>query len=98
MIGLAGSVPAFLLSACASDPNVVAKAVQLPPVSRELTRRIDAPLCDPSVKADYSTEEIEASRQCWKAAFGDAAARHESLSAATRAREKAMGRLAKKGS
>lgn len=82
------------LAACAPSA-VVTKAVTLPAVAPALLEPVKAPLCDLSVKEEYSVEEIEASRKCWKAAFGDVRNRHNSLRSAVRVREQAATALAK---
>lgn len=72
-----------------------AQAVELPPVPKQLTEKIAAPLCELQPRQDYSTEELRAAIDCWRASFGNAVEKHDSLAAAVRVRERATGRLAR---
>jgi hypothetical protein len=72
---------------------VVATALALPPVSPQLMTPIRAPLCELAPREDYSAEEVKASLDCWKASFGDAAYRYDTLRAAVRVREKKAAEL-----
>lgn len=72
----------------------MAQYAVLPEVPPQLKRKIPTPRCDLAKgRADYATEEVDASRTCWRAGFLNAQRRVNALVAAVEAREKAAREL-----
>ncbi len=88
------SVLASLQSACAKNV-LMAQAVMLPPIARDLKTPIPPPVCALKVKDDYSVAEVVRSLDCWQAAYGKVIARYDKLRSAVSVREKAAAAIEK---
>lgn len=78
----------------------MAEAVSAPAVAPQLMRAPAPPKCDMTAvddkgrpRPDFATEEVEASRDCWRKAQEATAKRLTSLQAAVRVREKAVAKV-----
>lgn len=81
---------AFQFTACVKD-QVVVDPVAFSKVPAALKKPLPKPSCELDGKAaDYSTEEIKASLDCWSKAFAAAKARHDGLRQSVAKRESAI--------
>ena len=92
MAALSFLAAALLLGGCGPDQPVAVETLSLPPVSKKLMAPPKAPRCDYAERETVTAAEIQASKECWKAASSSNAARLLGLQAAVSQREAAIAR------